>query len=191
MAAPATADLKPRGTYALLTPLITAALVVVAIVFLWQAPSSYEIYKGLHVVAAVLWVGGGLSLIILAISAELRNDAERLTFLGHSAEWIGNRVFTPASLAVLGFGIAMTAKGDIGYDEFWILFALVVWAVSALTGALFLGPTAKKLAKLTEQHGPGHPEVQRTLRTLLTVARVDGALLLLVVIDMTVKPFLG
>ena len=37
--------------------------------------------------------------------------------------------------------------------------------------------------------GPHSPEAQATVRKLLLVARVDVAVLMLVVVDMVVKPF--
>src|SRR6266487_3428484 len=43
------------------------------------------------------------------------------------------------SFVVLGFGIAMTMNFDIPYNQFWIIFGLVAWALSAATGILFLG----------------------------------------------------
>jgi uncharacterized membrane protein len=88
---------------------------------------------------------------------------------------------------VLAFGIAMTAKGDIGYNQFWIIFGLVAWALSAGTGILFLEPESKRLNKAAAAHGPEAPEVQARLSRILLVIRVDVALMMLIVFDMVVK----
>jgi hypothetical protein len=45
------------------------------------------------------------------------------------------------------------------------------------------------LNALVEEHGVEHPIVQSKLNQILTVARLDIAMLLLVVADMTAKPF--
>jgi hypothetical protein len=90
---------------------------------------------------------------------------------------------------VLGFGIAMTANGDIGYNQFWIIFGLIAWAVSAATGILFLTPETKKLTEGVEARGPQDAEVQARLRRILLVLRVDVAVMFLIVLDMVVKPF--
>ena len=37
-------------------------LIAGAIVLLWFAPGSYEVYKALHVLAIVIWVGGDMTL---------------------------------------------------------------------------------------------------------------------------------
>jgi uncharacterized membrane protein len=80
-------------------------------------------------------------------------------------------------------------NGDIGYNQFWIVFGLIAWAASAVTGILFLGPEAKRLNKAAEAHGPKSPEVQDRLRRILLVVRMDVALMFLIVFDMVVKPF--
>jgi uncharacterized membrane protein len=83
----------------------------------------------------------------------------------------------------------MTSNGDIPYDQFWLIFGLVAWGLSAATGILFLGPEAKRLNKAAAEHGPKSPQVQARLRRILLVARIDIALMFLIVFDMVVKPF--
>jgi hypothetical protein len=56
------------------------------------------------------------------------------------------------------------------------------------TGRSHLGPTSGKLGKLIEEKGPDDPEAQKTLARILAVSRVDLLVLLLIVIDMVVKP---
>jgi uncharacterized membrane protein len=161
-----------------------------SIIFLWYAPTSYEIYKALHVGLSVIWVGGGVLLTILALLAERTDDPERLMAVGRQAEFAGARIFTPASLAVFAFGVAMIEKGNLNWGDFWLVFAIVGWGISAATGIFFLAPRVKKLNELAATHGVEHPETQRRLKTVLGVARLDVALLLLIVVDMTAKPFL-
>src|SRR6059058_6215993 len=101
----------------------------------------------LHVGAAVVWVGGGLFITICAVLAELADNDDQLLQIGHWAETVAGRLFPAMSFVVLGFGIAMTTNGKIPYNQFWIIFGLVAWALSAATGILFLGPEAKRLNK--------------------------------------------
>jgi hypothetical protein len=53
-----------------------------------------------------------------------------------------------------------------------------------------LTPAAKKIEALAETKGPEAPETQEALSRLLLIARVDSAVLLLVIVDMVAKPFL-
>jgi uncharacterized membrane protein len=177
-----------RRTSVVTTSLIVAAFLVVSIVFATQT-TWYFVFKMLHVGAAVLWVGGGLFIAICAILAELANDDDQLLEIGRLADQVASKVFPLMSFVVLGFGFAMTANGNIGYDQFWIIFGLVAWAASAATGILFLTPETKRLTSAMAARGPKDPEVQARLRRILLVLRVDIAVMLLIVFDMVVKPF--
>ena len=177
-----------RRTSIIATSLIAAALVIVSIVFAVNTP-WYFVFKMLHVGAAVVWVGGGLFITIIAVLAELANDDDQLLQIGHWAETVAGRVFPVMSFIVLGFGIAMTTNFNIPYNQFWLIFGLVAWALSAGTGILFLGPEAKRLNKAAAVHGPQSPEVQARLRRILLVVRVNVALMFLIVFDLVAKPF--
>jgi uncharacterized membrane protein len=179
---------ESRRTSVIVTSVIALTLVVVSIVFAANTP-WYFVFKMLHVGAAVVWVGGGLFITIIAVLAELANDDDQLLQIGHWAETVAGRLFPVMSFVVLGFGIAMTSNGDIPYNQFWIIFGLVAWAMSAATGILFLGPESKRLNKAAAEHGPQAPEVQARLRRILLVVRVDVALMFLIVFDMVAKPF--
>ncbi|HYT51685.1 MAG TPA: DUF2269 family protein [Gaiellaceae bacterium] len=179
---------ESRRTSFIVTSVIALTLVVVSIVFAANTP-WYFVFKMLHVGAAVVWVGGGLFITIIALLAELANDDDQLLQIGHWAETVAGRLFPVMSFVVLGFAIAMTSNGDIPYNQFWIIFGLVAWAMSAATGILFLGPESKRLNKAAAEHGPQAPEVQARLRRILLVVRVDVALMFLIVFDMVAKPF--
>jgi uncharacterized membrane protein len=159
-----------------------------AIVFLWFAPGAYTVYKTIHIAAAVVWVGGDVTLTTLGIVFERRRDGETLAALGKLGAWVGTRVYTPALFVVLAFGIAMVEKGDLGWGTFWLDFALVGWAIAALVGVGFVGPELGRIDAAAQAHGPESEEVRRRVARLFTVFRFDTALLVLIVIDMAAKP---
>src|SRR5262249_27749758 len=109
-----------RRTSLVVTGAIALAVVVIGIVFAASAP-WYFVFKMFHVRAAVVWVGGGLFLTICALLAELADNDEQLLQVGRWAEVVAGRLFPLMSFVVLGFGFAMMAKGDIGYDQFWVV----------------------------------------------------------------------
>src|SRR4051795_9801295 len=98
VAAPAAPERAPT---ALSTMLAALLLVVGAVVVLWYAPGAYSVYKALHVLAAVIWVGGDVTLTTLGFVFQRRRDGEPLAALGRMGAWIGVRVSTPALFAVL------------------------------------------------------------------------------------------
>jgi hypothetical protein len=61
--------------------------------------------------------------------------------------------------------------------------------VTAAIALVFLGPEAHRLNKISAELGPKSPEAQARLRRILLVARVDVALMFLIVFDMVAKPF--
>ena len=76
-----------------------------------------------------------------------------------------------------------------GYGHFWTLLGVIGWGVSFVVGAAFLGPQSGKLGKLIEAKGPEDPEVVARLNRVISVARTDAVLVLLIAIDMVAKPF--
>src|SRR5262249_18722225 len=93
-----------------LTPtyVIGVVFVLVAVLFIMASPSDwYGAFKTIHVVFAVIWIGGGFLISALAFIAELEHDVEGRTILAKQAASVSMRVFTPSSVIVLVFGIAM------------------------------------------------------------------------------------
>ena len=122
--------MRRRRTSVVVTAAIAIALVVVFIVFAADA-QSYTVFKMFHVGAAVIWVGGGIFITICALLAELSNDDDQVLAIGHWAEVVAGRLFPIMSFVVLGFGIGMLENLNWGWDQFWIVFGLVAWALSA------------------------------------------------------------
>jgi uncharacterized membrane protein len=152
----------------------------------------YEWFKAGHVLAAVLWVGGGSTLALYAFLTERQSEPAEMASLARKAAVIGERLYSPLSLLVLafGFGLMENDQSPWTYDQFFVIFALAGWGVSAALGAFFLGPEAKKLGKLMPTTSPDSPEVQARIKRILLISRLDVLLLLAIVFVMTAKPWL-
>jgi uncharacterized membrane protein len=174
----------------LVTPLAGLALLAGAILFLATSSGTYTILKSIHVIAAVVWVGGGLALIVLAILYDRRNDLDSLFSIARHAEWLGTRVFMPASFVTLGFGLATAANGNWDWGNAWIIIGLVGWAASAFVGIALITPRVKRLGAVTPDRY-ADPDVQARVREIMRIARIDSVILTLVVLDMVAKPFFG
>ncbi len=164
-------------------------LLVGAVVFLWFAPDSYQVYKACHVLAIVIWVGGDITLTTLGIVFERKSDGPTLAALGRMGTWVGTRIYTPALFVAFAFGVALMQKGGWNWGSFWVDFALVGWAIAATVGVGFVGPELGRIDKAAQEFGPDSAEVGRRVNRLFTVFRFDTALLILIVLDMTAKPF--
>jgi uncharacterized membrane protein len=110
------------------------------------------------------------------------------TIAGQAA-FVGERVFAPIGLLVLAMGIAMVVNLNLDWGTSWIVIGLVGYAITFLTGLLFLGPQAKRIGQLIETEGADGATTQAAIRRILLVARVDEGVLLIVVAAMVLKPF--
>jgi uncharacterized membrane protein len=186
----ATSDRRASNT---VTAVVGLAVVALALVFLFNTnvftSDWYAFFKWVHVTGAVLWVGGGLALTILALWAERKQDPAEMAMLARQAAFIGERVFAPVGLLVFLAGIAMVVNLDLGWGTSWIVIGLVGYAITFLTGLLVLGPQAKRIGQLIETVGAEAAETQAAIKRILLIARVDEGVLLLVVAAMTLKPF--
>jgi uncharacterized membrane protein len=178
----------PRTPWSLSTLLAGLVLLAAFIVFLSFAPGAYYVYLTLHVVASVIWVGGDLTLTTLGVRYERLSDPATLAVLGKVGTWIGTRVYTPASIAAIAFGIALMVEGDLDWGQFWVIYGLVGWTIAFTVGAGFVGPELGRIDKAAQAYGPESEEVGRRVRRLFTVFRFDTALLTSIVIVMVAKP---
>jgi uncharacterized membrane protein len=163
-------------------------LMVGVIVMLWYAPGSYQIYLALHILTITAWVGGDITLTTLGIVFEAKRDGQALGELGKMGGWIGTRVYTPTLFLAFGFGAALMAKTGYQWDQFWIIFGVVGWSITASVGISFIGPELGRIGQAAATLGPDSPEVARRVKRLFTIFRFDTAMLALIVIDMVAKP---
>ena len=186
------APTTPRArSSAPLTGVLAGVVLVVAIVFISNASWSnawYSAFKAIHVLAAVVWIGGGAFLTILGVAAERKNDPVELATIARQAATVGEKLFAPAGLVVVAMGIAMMVNTDWGWGRFWVVAGLVGYAITFVTGVGVLAPLARKVTALVDDKGPADPETMAAIGKVLMIARVDIALLLLVVVDMVTKP---
>lgn len=149
---------------------------------------GYVILKSLHVLAAVTWVGGAVTINILATRLRKSSEPATMAHFAKEVEWVGTRVFMPSTLVLLGLGIWMVATSAWSFGDLWVEIGIVGIVITAITGSAILGPTTKKLGTMIEERGPADSGVQALMDRLFKISRVDIAVLVLVVVDMVVKP---
>jgi uncharacterized membrane protein len=178
-----------RTTYS--TPAVTAGIVAafagLFMVFAVWRGDWYATWLALHILAAIVWIGGALMIQFFAFRLLKENDPQRMARFAKDVEVIGMRTFIPASLVLLVLGFVMVHQA--GWDwRFWLVFAIVVWALSFVSGAAFLGPESGRIAKVIEERGGADAEVQARIERILFVSRIEVALIALVAMDMVLKP---
>ncbi|MGB8002907.1 MAG: DUF2269 family protein [Gaiellaceae bacterium] len=148
----------------------------------------YTFFKSVHVVTAVVWVGGATMIQAYAIRILATGDGKRQAEFAKDTEVVGMRVFIPSSLILVLAAIGMMVNLHWSWSQNWIILGLIAFALSFGVGAGFLGPEGGRIAKLIEQHGPDAPVVKARIRRILTISRCELVVLLTVIVNMVVKP---
>jgi uncharacterized membrane protein len=182
-----------RGTNNL-TIAILAAVVVIGVIFAFSSSTAvpnnwYSLFKAGHVLFAVIWVGGGVSIMIHAIRAHRTYNPEDIVTIAKQAAFMGEKVFAPVGLVTFLLGIAMMINTSLGWGHFWIVAGLIGYAATFIIGVAILSPLAKKIDQSAEHNGATHPETIALIERIMLIGRFDVAVLMLVVLDMVTKPF--
>ena len=147
----------------------------------------YQFLLLLHVVGAVVWVGGAVAVQILGVRVERSDDPSDLPRLARYVEALGNVAFVPAATVLLVTGAVMTAQAW-AFDQAWILIAVLLWLLSALAGAVYLAPRAKRVVALFEAEGPTSVAARRLMSRMFVVSRVELLSFAVILVLMVYKP---
>jgi uncharacterized membrane protein len=148
----------------------------------------YDTLKFLHVLAAITWVGGNIYAQVLATKVIGEGDPVHLGRLAKDLGDLGNRLLLPAAISVLVFGVWLVAVSAWNFTDPWILIGLTGVGMTIVTGAFFIGPEAGRLVALVAERDPADPQIQRRIRRIVAISRIDLVVLVLVVADMVFKP---
>ena len=149
----------------------------------------YLVFKFLHVVSAIIWLGAGFGLVTLGVFADSRKDNEEFGRVVENVIFLSPRLFIPVSLAALVFGL-IAAPLQWSFGDLWIILGLVGFAATFLTGLLVLKPTSERLSAMIAKEGYSDNVVTHG-RALINQAKFDYVVLFAVVFDMVVKPTSG
>ncbi len=113
----------------------------------------YELLLYAHIVSGVIWVGGAVAIQALAFRVARSDDPGEVPRIARHMEAMGMWLFMPAALVILITGTLMTVQAW-SFSQPWIAIAIALWVLSAVAGATYLGPRAKRAAALFDAEGP-------------------------------------
>jgi uncharacterized membrane protein len=152
--------------------------------------SFNELLRFIHIVAAVVWVGGSIGLSIHALramGARRGTHESRLDFL-RQAELMG-RVFMAAGIVVAVVGVWLVIRIEPwGFDQFWISFAFAVVIASALLGMFFYPKQQRQALAIGEREGTETDTFRAITRRIGQVATIENLFLIAVIWAMVTKP---
>src|SRR5919201_4900397 len=125
-----------------------------------SAMTWYTFFKSIHVIAAVIWVGGAAMVQAYAFRILRTGDGRRQAEFAKDTEVVGMRVFMPTSLILFLAAIGLMANAHWSWGQNWTVFGLIAFGLSFVIGAGFLGPESGRIAATIETHGPDSPEAK-------------------------------
>jgi uncharacterized membrane protein len=150
----------------------------------------YRFIVYIHILAAIAWVGGALAINLLGTRVARSGDPDELPRLGRQIEWLGLRYFLPISIITFVAGVILVSQ-RWSFSQTWISIAMLLWLVSVLLGALYIGPRSRKVAEMFETLGHTSTDARAASSRLFMVARIDLLIFLVIVGLMVWKPGAG
>jgi len=151
------------------------------------AATLYEWLMFLHVLAAMIWLGGLVTLGALATQVLRGGEPDAIARLVRSLRLVGPLVLAPAMVAVLGFGIWLVLDSDAwDFGQTWIWLALTLFAAAFLIGAIFQSRAAIGAERAAA--AGDESEAARQLRRWSWGMGLIVVLLVVITWDMVIKP---
>ena len=143
----------------------------------------------IHVLAAIVWVGGGTLALLWGERAVRADDDQQVATWIRNWTWAGFRFFMPAALVLIASGVWLVIESEAwDFDQTFVTIGFVGFALSFVIGAAYYGPEGRKIETALDAHGAGSAEVRQRLARVRLVSWVELVVLLVVVWAMVTKP---
>jgi uncharacterized membrane protein len=149
----------------------------------------YDWLKFGHILMAIVWVGGAVTMQLLATRIQRIGSRQQLVEITEHIEFVATRLFIPASLILLILGIWMVSL-RWSFGQTWVLLGIAMFLYSFLTGSLYLSPQMRKVKAVVAREGAESEEVNVLANRIFLASRIELVFLILIVADMVLKPFL-
>ncbi|MBW3661556.1 MAG: DUF2269 domain-containing protein [Actinobacteria bacterium] len=151
--------------------------------------SGYELWKFLHIVGAIVWLGAGVTLYLQFAYLGMQRDSAGLLKMTRMASWMGPRLFAPAAIATLVFGIIMVLTEDgLAFSDPFITIGFAGIIASLIIGNGLTESRAKRYLEIAEEEGPDAPALAAIGQQIGTYSLVDLIVLFFVVWAMVAQP---
>jgi uncharacterized membrane protein len=150
----------------------------------------FSVLKFLHIVAAIIWVGGVITLTLLNMRLVSTRNGAAMAALSSVGGFIGQRVFGPAAAVTLLAGIATALNAGFPMRSVWIIWGFLVVLLSFGMTATFTRSTAQRLGALAASPDSDRAQIVALQRRLSLLTALNILLLLSAVWAMVSKPTL-
>jgi uncharacterized membrane protein len=142
----------------------------------------------LHVLSVIVWVGGVLTLNVLAVRVGRGDDRSAQSEVLRLSDRYGRAVLAPAGILTLITGLLLVNEHDVSFGTLWVAWGLVGLFASVILGATLIRATQADLRRLTERPtGDETLRLSRQRRAAILYA-LNVLILLSIVWAMVFKP---
>lgn len=90
----------------------------------------YTFFKSIHVITAVIWVGGAVTIQAYAFRILRTGDARRQAEFAKETEFVSTRVFIPSTIVLFLAAIGLMENGNWPWGQNWTVLGLIAFALS-------------------------------------------------------------
>jgi len=142
-----------------------------------------------HILAAMVWLGGGLTLLIVGLRARASSRPEAIAEFAGAVPYVGLRVLMPSVVLLLVTGVwQVLASSAWKFTQLWVVIALLLFAIAFLIGAVYMSRVGIALARAGANAATNRASASAALNRWLAGYVVVLIVLLLAVWDMIFKP---
>lgn len=149
----------------------------------------YLLLKFLHVVFAMVWVGGIVMMTAFSFLLLRSSDRAFLASLTRYSGLVGARTTGPAAGLTILTGFAVAGVGRTGFP-FWVLWGIATFVIAAIVGAVVFRRAGMAFGRLLAQPDADEVAVKAGQRRMAMQQLFMVALLLSAVWAMVFKPTL-
>ena len=145
-----------------------------------------NLFKFLHVLAVIVWIGGVLTVNVLQVLVARGHDRAAQASLLRLGDLHGRAVIGPAAALTLLTGVVRVEQIGVGYGTFWVAWGIAAIVASIALGATLIRANNAALGRLAADD----PRWPSLLRRAATLYGVNLLLLLSALWAMEFKPTL-
>jgi uncharacterized membrane protein len=151
--------------------------------------TTYALYKFLHIVGSIIWLGTVFALTFLNLRITRAADRTTQAAVIKYSDIFGF-IIGPTVLITLFAGIMMAVLASIPFNTLWITWGFTGLFLSMITGGILTRRTTASIRQLLQDDIAGASQLQAKQRQLVLLNGLNLFLLLSTVWAMVFKPVL-
>ena len=150
----------------------------------------YNLFKFLHVVAVIVWIGGVVTVGILNARIGRTGNRSAMAALGQQSAVLARTLLGPSAAIAFVTGFVTVMDSEIGFTSLWVVWGMLAVFISMFLGAGPIRRTGEELATGASNPKPEHARISALGNRLRTLNAINLIVLFSAVWAMVFKPTL-